>query len=519
MKKVSKKKSLNKVSKIIMRLILAGLLVSTVANNVQISNIKEKQKSEDENIELINEKIEKYEKQIQIMIDHEELQNENVGKLITLVDNMKALVENESKPVVVENVSENAEVKNYDFVSDSFIYSVQKGDTLSEIVREYYGKYSINAMKAIALVNKIRNVNELKVNQVIEIPSVEKVKVMKDNGELESVNLTNWYKKSNVIAPAKTEDVVEVEVIKETSAQKVEKVSVQEETSAQKVEEVPVQEEVPAQKVEEVPVQEEVPVSKVEEVPVQEETSAQKVEKVPVQEETSAPKEEKAPVQEEVVVTPFVNENLTEGENVEFEEVEEILPQIEKIDDTVFVNDEEISENAKPEELVDLEVKDEEIELSSSIENFDNSRYDDAYFKAFDLNLNFGNSLRNEEKVLDETVPVYEKVEDEDVNISSSTESFDNGKYDDAYFKAFDLNLNFGNSLKDEEETSKVSTPVYEGVGEDEDGLFDEEILNDYNGEIFYEESKDDTGDVIEKKVDADKDISDVIVAYASKVR
>lgn len=68
--------------------------------------------------------------------------------------------------------------KLLDYVYDE-IYTVKKGDTLSEICKEKYG--TTKYVNALALHNNIENVNMIKINQTLFIPNKNKIIELKNN--------------------------------------------------------------------------------------------------------------------------------------------------------------------------------------------------------------------------------------------------------------------------------------------------------------------------------------------------
>ena len=125
-------------------------------------------------------------------------------------------------------------------------YVVKKGDTLSEIVKKFYGKYSLDCIKALSLYNKIDNVNKINVGDDLCILSDAEVQHLKNMGRL-NFDVNNW-KKSDVVefvkqeevkaevapqAPVK-EEVVKDEPVKEVKQEMPATVKVQEEVKEEK---------------------------------------------------------------------------------------------------------------------------------------------------------------------------------------------------------------------------------------------------------------------------------------------
>ena len=392
----------NKKTNIIFALILANLILG--GSVLTMSKINKVEKNIDTKIENSEDSI-------------KELINTRENQIITMIEGgytneetIKILVEslNEKKQDLQENKTPEEPVKIYtpNYAQESKTseipfpkYTVKKGDTLSEILFEQYGDYYLSGIKAVAKINNIKDVNNIDIGDVLEIPYLEVVKEMQKEGLLDDIKVANW--KTETKKTSKTEEVKNKSTTKEADSTN----QTSETLQTEKPEQTKTEE------------NKELTSEKSENTTPTEEISKPVFEKI---ENTTNTEETTLPVEEEVVA-----EEIPEIETIEPEEIEpEILPEIEEItsndtknynklmeDEIVndVINDEELISETLPEKEPELEVIEEtqstekveeqkEFESPYNSNDYQSSMFDDKLFNSLDWHLNLNNLIDPEEK-------------------------------------------------------------------------------------------------------------------------
>ena len=300
-------KSAKRLDRILMSLLLGSIITVAVGTgifiNKQVSNIEDD----------INESKQNFNTFVVEQNLKDEEQDEKISDLKQKTENFDVSISLNDTYVADSGLKEGT----------SSNYIVKTGDTLSEIVFDKYGRYSLNAIKAVAYLNNISNVNRIWAGQSLIIPTQEQIEQLRMNGDLDFY-VDSWVMDKVEEAPVekgiifRTNPFIEEEVAEDT-------VSVAEENQVESVKsrvsdepELVVnnmfEEFTPAEEITE-PVAEEV----VEEAPVEEISE-------PVAEEVV---EETAPaVEEEAVVEEVAVEEISEP--VAEEVVEETTPAVEE---------------------------------------------------------------------------------------------------------------------------------------------------------------------------------------------
>ncbi len=317
-------KSAKRLDRILMSLLLGSIITVAVGTgifiNKQVSNIEDD----------INESKQNFNTFVveQNLKDTE--QDEKISDLKQKAENFDisiSLNDTYNDTYVADSGLKDAKSSNY---------VVKTGDTLSEIVFDKYGRYSLNAIKAVAYLNNISNVNRIWAGQSLIIPTQEQIEQLRMNGDLDFY-VDSWVMDKVEEAPVEKgiifranpfiEEEVAEDVVSVAEENQVESVKSRVSDEPELVVNNMFEEFTPAKEISE-PVAEEVveetaPV--VEEEAVVEEAPAEEVSE-PVAEEVV---EETAPaVEEEAVVEEALVEEISEP--VAEEVVEETAPVVEE---------------------------------------------------------------------------------------------------------------------------------------------------------------------------------------------
>ena len=456
----------NKKFKIILSLVLANLIIGATAINIHKinkleKNIDTKIENSEENIKnLINLR----ESQILTMIEDGYTDKQTINFLLNELNEKKANIKETEE--IKKNEEEIEQIWTPSFIFEDIEkpsrYTVKKGDTLSKILFNQYGDYYLSGIKAVAKINNIKNVNNIEIGQVLEIPSLETVIEMNKNGYLNNITVSDWNNSKNTN-----------EIIKEIPVENDQEISNKIEISTEAIEEeVSTTNETPTEKIEEIFSE-----TDTKETPKAIETQTESVE------ETSA-----------ILTTPITSEVLedidTPTEITVYEKIEdEILPEIEPISITEYnylMNDED--------EIVNEIMEDKEF-VSEMVSNYE-----------------------PELEVIENDEDASIELPETDTESPYNTKDFQSSMFDDKFFNTLNWHLNLNNLIDSSDKNETEIEEFNEKKG------FANEELEEYEYEYYYEDTEnsnqeleetDSTSDTNENKYDSE----DIIVAYGANER
>ena len=477
----------NKRSKIIFAVIFANLILGTTTVNLLHTRHVAKQldKKIENSEENIKNLIKEHEQQILTMIENGYTSKETIEILLNDLNEKKS-TPNETKEVDEPEVTHTQNhTPNY-FSEDNSFYTVKKGDTLSEILYNQYGDYYLSGIKAVALINSLDNVNKLEIEQILEIPSIETVKEMKESGQLDNIHVANWIKpQTEKDSETKTETVSETKTETTTSVnnQNQEKEEVKSEIIEEKTE-----------------------------------ATEEAIEKVKEENKVQTVSSEKETTSEIITENPIIQEENTDDE----------LPQIEETISEITEEELEVI-NEEPEtivepQIIDVEPKSEvsettlpEIEEAIVIDLPIESTGDIFTPKLFDnLNLDIDINSNEEENEIPE--PEY-------FESPYNSDNFESSMFQNEFFNSLDYHLNNENSIDPEIESEtnddeEIKSFTDEELEEHEYKYFDE--IPNKDDESIKEESNEnnvssETPSHEQKNIDFG--IKEAIVALFTKSR
>ncbi len=217
------------------------------------------------------------------------------------------------KTEIIENNSKNKIIKKY---------TVKKNDTLSEIVYSQYGKYSLKAIKAIVLLNEIKDVNKIYINQKLYIPTEEHIKALEKDNKL-NFSVNNWVIKEAIKSNEKPEIINEY-IIEKISEPEIIDEPVVEEISEPEIIDEPVVEEISEPEIIDEPIVEEISEPEIIDEPVVEEISEPEIIDEPVIEEISEPEIINEPIVEEISEPEIIDEPIVEENTISMEELNKL---------------------------------------------------------------------------------------------------------------------------------------------------------------------------------------------------
>nr|MCR5506371.1 LysM peptidoglycan-binding domain-containing protein [bacterium] len=368
--------------------------------------------------------------QILTMIEDGYTDKETVELLLNELNEKKSLINKTEE----HNNPNTTYTPNYKTSSyDNYFYTVKNGDTLSEILYDYYGTYSLSAIKAVSLINGIKNVNKLTIGENIKLPPFELIKLMRDNGELENITVANWpeaQKDKDVPSSTNTETQNDkensIDTNKETTIS-TEDISAP--ATNENIEQEVVTEDIPEPVVNEITE----PESEIFEEKV-EDTLLPKYENTEKEGNKTDNLEEEIIVEEIMQDEEFVSEmissepELVPTDDLAGEEVISAEPELAPTDD--LAGEEVIS--AKPELAPTDDLAGEEIiptEDNTTIydsDSFNSSMFDTPYFNSLEWHLNMDNMIDDddEEDIENETKDeeIKEETSTNDNNFDTNTE-------------------------------------------------------------------------------------------------
>ena len=457
----------NKRSKIIFAVIFANLILGTTTVNLLHTRHVAKQldKKIENSEENIKNLIKEHEQQILTMIENGYTSKETIEILLNDLNEKKS-TPNETKEVDEPEVTHTQNhTPNY-FSEDNSFYTVKKGDTLSEILYNQYGDYYLSGIKAVALINSLDNVNKLEIEQILEIPSIETVKEMKESGQLDNIHVANWIKpQTEKDSETKTETVSETKTETTTSVnnQNQEK----EEVKSEIIEEKTEAKEEAIEKVKEE--------NKVQTVSSEKETTSEIITENPIIQEENT--DDELPqieetiseiTEEELEVINEEPETIVEPQIIDIEPESEVsettLPEIEEaividlpIESTGDIFTPKLFDNLNLD--IDINSNEEENEIPEpeyfespyNSDNFESSMFQNEFFNSLDYHLNNENSID----------PEIESETNDDEEIKSFTDE----ELEEHEYKYFDEIPNKDDeSIKEESNENNVSseTPSHE---------------------------------------------------------
>ena len=505
----------NKRSKIIFAVIFANLILGTTTVNLLHTRHVAKQldKKIENSEENIKNLIKEHEQQILTMIENGYTSKETIEILLNDLNEKKS-TPNETKEVDEPEVTHTQNhTPNY-FSEDNSFYTVKKGDTLSEILYNQYGDYYLSGIKAVALINSLDNVNKLEIEQILEIPSIETVKEMKESGQLDNIHVANWIKpQTEKDSETKTETVSETKTETTTSVnnQNQEK----EEVKSEIIEEKTEAKEEAIEKVKEE--------NKVQTVSSEKETTSEIITENPIIQEENTDDE-----------LPQIEETISEITEEELEVINEepetiVEPQIIYVEPKSEVSETTLPEIEEPEtivepQIIDIEPESEvsettlpEIEEAIVIDLPIESTGDIFTPKLFDnLNLDIDINSNEEENEIPE--PEY-------FESPYNSDNFESSMFQNEFFNSLDYHLNNENSIDPEIESEtnddeEIKSFTDEELEEHEYKYFDE--IPNKDDESIKEESNEnnvssETPSHEQKNIDFG--IKEAIVALFTKSR
>ena len=480
-------KSAKRLDRILMSLLLGSIITVAVGTGI-----------------FINKQVSNIEDDI-----NESKQNFNT---FVVEQNLKD-TEQDEKISDLKQKAENFDISislNDTYVADSGLkdakssnYVVKTGDTLSEIVFDKYGRYSLNAIKAVAYLNNISNVNRIWVGQSLIIPTQEQIEQLRMNGDLDFY-VDSWVMDKVEEAPVekgiifRANPFIEEEVAEDT-------VSVAEENQVESVksrvydepelvvnnmfEEFTPAEEISEAVAEEV-VEETIPA--VEEEAVVEEAPAEEISE-PVAEEVV---EETAPaVEEEAVVEVAPTEEISEP--VAEEVVEETTPTVEEeavveespVEEISEPVAEEVVEETAPavEEILNFDLLKEYFDDGDNYiptlntENIDDMfKLESEFMKGFLLSESM-NNISEEQELVEETAPAVEEAVVEEVPAEEVSEPVAEEVVEET------APIFEEEAVVEEAPSEEVSEPVAEEVVEETAPVVEEAVVEEVPAEEVFE--------------------------------